>query len=187
MSRSYTLVVWKQLYVPNTWLFMSTKPTPVAVICNGIREKVILNTTGIIKIEPHCVIKTKHNTIRAMISSDFLDVQGYNKEIDRPVTKINTDKLPKLSKLELEPVMKTNDHIKTLEDDAQKTSATLDNTYWHRINVHASMVGASTVGSILLIGIICWGLWKLYNKKRQRVLSSDDFILQPIRPSGGGQ
>jgi hypothetical protein len=51
--------LWVQLLMDNTWLMITTKPTRIAIICNSIREELIINATAIIKIKNGCVIRSK--------------------------------------------------------------------------------------------------------------------------------
>lgn len=58
-----TAITWEKLYQPNAWMFIAVRPTDLAIICQGHREKVTINKTGIIKISEDCIIKTKQNII----------------------------------------------------------------------------------------------------------------------------
>ncbi|CAH1101873.1 unnamed protein product [Psylliodes chrysocephalus] len=76
---STSSVVWQQLHMPNTWLFLTDKPTRIAVTCSGIREDVLLNITGIIKLSEDCVIKTNQNILQP--KHEFLPADIFT---DRP-------------------------------------------------------------------------------------------------------
>ena len=66
-ENAFPSLVWKQVYMPNTWLFITKEPTNIALTCNGIREDIVLKNTGIIQIEQNCILKTKQNTLTAKI------------------------------------------------------------------------------------------------------------------------
>jgi Pao retrotransposon peptidase/Protein of unknown function (DUF1759)/Family of unknown function (DUF5641)/Putative peptidase (DUF1758)/Integrase zinc binding domain len=67
--------LWKQLILENTWLFIGSGTTRIAVICGESREEHNIKSISIIKVKNGCIIKTKDLTILSRQRST-LSVKG---------------------------------------------------------------------------------------------------------------
>ncbi|CAH1114773.1 unnamed protein product [Psylliodes chrysocephalus] len=93
---STSSIVWQQLHMPNTWLFLTDKPTKIAVTCSGIREDVLLNITGFIKLLEDCVIKTNQNILQPKRGSHITNMELAQLWIDNKKDRCNDIILNKL-------------------------------------------------------------------------------------------
>ncbi|XP_055715096.1 uncharacterized protein LOC129809879 [Phlebotomus papatasi] len=74
--------LWKRLAMENTWLFIASQPTSVAVICKGHREEKLLKNAGILRIKEGCVIKTKRQTLHSTIEHHMKASATYIKPLE---------------------------------------------------------------------------------------------------------
>ncbi|KAI5639709.1 baculovirus F protein domain-containing protein [Phthorimaea operculella] len=50
-------ILWKQLYMQNTWLFIAKGRVTTSIICDGQRTEIELRNVGVIHISDNCIIK----------------------------------------------------------------------------------------------------------------------------------
>lgn len=185
-------IVWKQLYMVNTWLFIANQPTRAAIICNSIREDVILNNTGIIKISPVCIIETKRNTLQSKTISTIPVLATYVKNITINInpmvkaTKFNEELIPP------EPVLAPSDHMSSLITEESNIQQKIEETSWNTIHTYSSITSCVTSIMVLLIVTLVYLLWR--SRKKQESASdttsqplcqppagsNEEFVLQPI-------
>lgn len=150
-------ILWKQLKMANTWMFVSNRPTSVAVICHGERNDIKLNGTGILRVDNNCIIKTKSNTFRASIDQNQKIKMSYHKEL----LNLNTS-LPTQYKLKeiKEHVLDSSDLLQTihLTEEPKDSSSTI-----LEISKHSTTAGISVLTS-LSIGFIIYKFRKRISK-----------------------
>lgn len=66
--------------MPNTWMFTTNETTIIGVMCNAEREDLQLTGSGIIKLQPGCMIKTAYQTLHSQFYLDQRIVQSFVKE-----------------------------------------------------------------------------------------------------------
>lgn len=73
-------VLWQKLMKPNTWLFTTNASTVVGVICDAEREDLHLSGSGIIQLQPGCMIKTTAHTLHSLFYLEQRVVETFIKE-----------------------------------------------------------------------------------------------------------
>ncbi|XP_050303261.1 uncharacterized protein LOC126741032 [Anthonomus grandis grandis] len=150
--------IWKQLFTPNTWMFISPNPISIAITCNGIREEMVLNTTGIIQLTEACILKTKQNNIIANRFDTVPVVSSYTKTStfinvsDLHHTETNT-----ISSFSREAVFKVSDDLTNLSIDEQRLDQQLEDKIWKKVTLHSYTAGGCTLLIIILVS--CVFLW----------------------------
>ncbi|GAB0089833.1 hypothetical protein DMENIID0001_044500 [Sergentomyia squamirostris] len=92
--------IWKKLNSENSWLFLTEKITPIAVICGGFREEIAINGSGILRIRKNCFVKTNEVILTtssiiktkatAIFNRKIMFVEANSTEFDhKPVTKLH--------------------------------------------------------------------------------------------------
>ncbi|KAL3281404.1 hypothetical protein HHI36_004613 [Cryptolaemus montrouzieri] len=117
-------IAWTELHKPNTWLFIANVHFRAAIICEGRRQEVTLNNTGILLVAPHCIIKTKYASIQG--NRNVLSLWNPEPQKDAHQTSSNLD-------IDEEPVLNAPDTISRLDSDEEFT------TYrWRRATIHST-------------------------------------------------
>jgi len=146
-----TKPLWIQLTMENTWLLITTKPTRIAVNCNGVRKERTLNTTAIIKIKNGCIIKTG-NLIILSRQKDVLKVKGtYHKAIQIDTSASDTETpAPDTIIHTISPIIKLEQpFLPNFEKEEYHVTRRR-----HPIETHSTMI---IVAVIIVIGLI--GTW----------------------------
>lgn len=164
--------IWKKLYTPNAWMFLSGSKVKVAVICDGIREDVTLNKTGIIQISQNCLIKTNKNILTprrsdttavlgVMVHPVKINVTSYMPASNRTITTID------------EPVLDVSNNLKKLESEETAIKQDVEEKEWRSLHHHSII---SNVCSVILITITIGLLGYLWynHKRRTRPVTHND-------------
>ncbi|KAL3280936.1 hypothetical protein HHI36_004163 [Cryptolaemus montrouzieri] len=62
-EKTSTGIIWKELYMANSWLYITDHTTSIAVICQGNRTELTIQESGIIQKSQDCIIKTRSLTL----------------------------------------------------------------------------------------------------------------------------
>ncbi|XP_059617828.1 uncharacterized protein LOC132262551 [Phlebotomus argentipes] len=77
-------VIWKRLNSDNTWFFITEKSTPITIMCNGFREELLLNNTGILHVKRECFVKTSSLTLRTGFTMKLQATDMFSRTIKLP-------------------------------------------------------------------------------------------------------
>jgi len=162
-------LMWKRLYLPNTWLFIAIQPTRIAVICNGEREDIWLNNTGIIQVAQECYMESQKNVLKPKLTIAARGIAAFHMPVNLNVTMTLPPK--KKKPLELEPYFKEDDEFgKILHEEfllqEDETSA------WETIKPHVTTIGVGT-----LILIVCGIILLLVILRMRRGPNQPTFVL----------
>lgn len=155
-SKTYKIstdVVWKQLYMQNTWLFITTKSVAISIVCDGQRKEITIQDVGVLHISENCVIKTLNNILAAKRTTTVTVLASYAKTMN---FSINTQILPTnindISKEELvlDKSKGVFDHLVTSETNLQTE---LQNTIWKQLESHTYIASITT--SLVIISLAC--------------------------------
>lgn len=159
-------IIWKQLYTVNSWMFITNKKIKVALTCNGIREDVQLNMTGIIQTSPDCIISTRQNILTPRRNDHVTVLAGFTKNVSvniQPnITYKHYEDLPE------EPVMKVSDHFKKIKSEEEEIQNDLQETTWHSVKPHV-INNTIIITVILIIIILAWVIQINYCRKPERL------------------
>lgn len=161
-----TSTIWKELYMPSTWMYITTKPTQVAITCNGIREDIELKTTGIIQVSQNCIIKTKQNILTPKRITTTPVLSSYSKATTVNFTEIHPHVQ---TKVEEEPIFSMSEDLNVIANNARKEENKLQDTHWKQIKAHTYATSGITVVIILILLTSIWGINKAistFKKKR---------------------
>lgn len=162
-------IIWKQLFMANTWMFIVSKPMQIAVTCNGVREDVLLNTTGIIQISQDCIIKTKMNILAPERVDSISVMASYARSI--PVLENITLEHQVLEEVQEEPVFKSSDKLDDrLADLTMKEESLqkrLHETKWHAIH-HSVITSSATTVTIAVMLIVLLGFGRLIMQRTRK-------------------
>lgn len=106
---------------PNTWLFVAPTPVAVQTICMGIVNNHTLSNSGLIHIDPKCVLKTPYATIKAQ-STNKLNIAKASiayappkanefKEMEQPILKNQHAYTPQDTRNEMHKHAKKNRNL----------------------------------------------------------------------------
>lgn len=175
-----TSIKWKQLSKQNTWMFITNKQTRFAVTCNGRREEVKVNQTGIISLTQDCSITTGQNILNPTVSADIpvlsTAIKALNISIDSEQFKIPTEVV------KIEPIIPTGEQDNSMES----TAKILDQT-WSKVRHHSastSMITTTGWFAVLLIStLLTKYLWQQYrtipNRTQSRSTAEEFEMLPP--------
>ena len=157
--------IWKQLYMPNTWMFISTKPFKVGITCRGQRQDVALNNSGIIQINENCIIKTKHNILTPKRNDGLSILGSYN----RPV---NIDDNTMISATTFhhipeEAVLRASDDLAKSKQAENSINEELQNTTWHHVKSHSMITSTLTTVGIIAIACVIYCIIKNWLQRRK--------------------
>lgn len=160
--------MWTQLQNPNKWIFATTTPTEVSAVCSAETTQFILDGSGIMQIEPTCVVKT-----------DAISIQGnFEESTDLYTSYASLRQIELLStSREINMVLNvTTDEVKTEVDQLNVLQQKLrEATFVHIPNAmntnsqhhHAVSYTALLLSIILLIVLTSWRIYSTrYNKER---------------------
>ncbi|XP_055700017.1 uncharacterized protein LOC129799815 [Phlebotomus papatasi] len=138
--------LWKRLAMENTWLFIASQPTSVAVICMGHREEKLLKNAGILRIKEGCVIKTKRQTLHSTIEHHMKASATYIKPLEFAV--VESSGLRKIAIIDPKPII----NGQNLFHQAKNVEVPEPPTYGEIIT-HPAVSSGSV---LLIIGLLCW-------------------------------
>lgn len=139
---------WIQLYTKNSWIFVSPDSSKVAITCNGNREDLVLNKTGIISISSNCIISTNKISIAARRSDVFPVLAGFIKQVAVNLT--TSIKQPPQSQYE-ENIIHPSDDFRKLKEMEEDIETELGQHHWKSITKHSMFTGALTSAAVVLI------------------------------------
>ncbi|KAL1487802.1 hypothetical protein ABEB36_015557 [Hypothenemus hampei] len=189
--RNFNTPIWQQLYTTNTWLFISPNRTRIAIKCNGRREEMMLNKTGMITVSSGCIIITKQTMIAPQRTETIPVMAGYIRPVVANLTlsKLNIDSIIQ----PIDEVMKPSDNLEELRQNQEGLQEELDQIHWHKVKHHSVLFSTMTTLSVLtiLLGVVgaTKGIRWLRNRKSTVPQSSrnqdsheaEEFELRPLR------
>jgi len=154
--------VWHQLRHQNQWIYVTTKPLKLNAVCNNEAFQLTLNGSGIIQLQPTCVIRNEmvtiqgHQELKTQLHTSYIST---GMAIKNNPSVYNPGKIPEANVF----------HTKFKELDAiQKqlhsiTASTLPNglTSYHHGAIFGYILG------ILGIGFLTRYLWRRYRNRQQ--------------------
>ena len=149
-----TDIVWKQLFMQNTWLFVTTKPVAISIVCDGQRQEITIHDVGVLHIAENCVIKTLKNILAAKRTTTVTVLASYSKTTNFSInTQISQTNIKDISKEEvvLDRTKGIFDHLVTSETSLQTQ---LDNTIWKQLQSHTYIASISTSLIIITLAFV---------------------------------
>lgn len=168
-----TTMVWKELQMVNTWLFVASKPTRAAIICNSIREDVLLNNTGIIQISPVCVIETKQHTLQSKTFQTIPVLATYAKPMSVNINTTLEGIHTSVNTVQLEPVLHSSDKIADLQSEEMMVLQKLDTAQWNHRHTRSTIISTSTSFIVIIICFSVYILWRSRNAQSRNGESTD--------------
>ncbi|XP_047996213.1 uncharacterized protein LOC125234071 [Leguminivora glycinivorella] len=154
-----TTTVWKQLYMPNTWLIMTAESVKASIICDGEREEIMIQNTTVIHIAENCIIKTRRNILAARRANSISVLATFSRQANFSLnTNETTNQIEDLTRDE-EVLDSSRDIFKHLTSNENLLQKQLDNTIWKQIqnNSVAISLGSSLAVFSLMILTVCYG------------------------------
>lgn len=174
--------------MPNTWLFITCKPQKIAITCNGIREDVPINGSGIIQISQECTISTKQNILATKRTNTVPVLASYFKPVSVPMN--FTMSIQNEMIIPQEPVISINDGLNEFSNDQQSFARELQETEWKKIHHHSLIASGGTSITIILAVMILWfGISRIHQcvKNEKKMVSTareqEMIELQSLRSS----
>lgn len=182
-------IIWKQLYMPNTWLFIVRDRVTTSILCDGQREEFELQNVGVIRIADNCIIKTTNNILTAKRIVSVPIVTSYSKQIDFPiVAHMVTKSILNITKEE-EVVDHSKEIFQNLVDQEKALQTELDSTIWNQISSHAYLTSAISclIMFLIFLFLVCYGpailRWIGATVQRKTRRTSPEPANQPARES----
>ncbi|KAL3286974.1 hypothetical protein HHI36_001460 [Cryptolaemus montrouzieri] len=152
-------IAWKELHKPNIWIFIANVPSRAALICEGRRQKVTLNHTGILLVAPHYIIKTKLNTLQSKATETFSVIETYNRKIEPSILQKDAHQTSSNVDIDEEPNLNAPDTISRLKNEASDIDEEFTTYRWRRVITHSTIFSVIIIATILLtIFIIYWAI-----------------------------
>lgn len=173
-------IIWKQLYMTNTWMFITNKPTKIAITCKGIREDVAINATGIIQISQDCIIQTKQNILTPKMFDTVPVLAGLVKTVQVQIpSNIKWDTNAQ-HEIETEPVFRSSDQLGGLRDEEQVFQEDFQGNIWKTVS-HSTITSSLTTVVILCVVIFGWSMYKKKEKQpEQSTATTTEFEMVPL-------
>jgi hypothetical protein len=137
--------IWKKCAMPNTWLYITSKPIVVSVYCKTTREEVVLNFTGVIHTQDGCYIEGSEIILRATTQTKLKVQNSVFKTIIPNISSLSLSS--RLPVLQLQKPLMPDDEFFTPE-------MYLHPTELHQIIRHPAVTLSTAILSTLLILII---------------------------------
>lgn len=171
-------IVWKQLQMPNTWMFIANKPAKIAITCNGIRDDVLINSSGIIQLSQACNIKTKYNMLTPQRVDTIPVIGSYEKPTLVTINSTFSHQIYK--KIRPEPVLRNSDRLGELVADQLHIQDELQGNMWKFIRLHSVATSMSTtIGLGALIAIVWSGYWFIKRFRKRQLDTTRDAVQNP--------
>lgn len=192
-------VLWKQLYVQNTWLYVVKDPITASIVCDGQREEVVLKDVGLIRISDNCLIKVSDHTLVAHRLVNAQTAASFIKPINFTVHTFNSSRhVFNITKTEV--VDNANDILHHIMEGETNLKTELDSHVWTQISNHAftSSFLSSLMVFVVLSLMICFGprvvQWMLQHstccrqsKDHNRLLYDNNSCTVTIDPKSSNQ
>lgn len=172
-------IIWKQLQMRNTWMFVVGRPTKIAIICDGDREDVTINSTGIIQITQNCLINTNRNVLAPKRMDTSPAINSYSKPVNITILPANVEKA---HNIQLEPVLKLQESLSNIATEEEEIQEQLEEHPWKNIHHHPVAIG---LGTAIIVAILCATTWCIVRRclRPKRGIDSQMIELKPLRPS----
>ena len=171
------LLIWKQLMMTNTWLFIASKPTTAALMCNQTREDISLTDIGIIQITQDCILKTKRSILKPQMNGNTAIKLTYIQPVNMSLI---SNGITNNERIEPEEIIKLGESFEKQTVEEIDLQLQLNHTYWRSVKKHQTytITFGTLFGVTMLIisGILCI---KWYQHKKPE---SNPFILATIGP-----
>jgi len=183
--------IWHKLSQTNTWLYATHEPKKLVINCQEKISEIIIERTGLLKLDPQCKIHTKNAVIFATqcknknITTDFIPTFNLPDKIQFNLIdnvkiwnySIINEKVPQY-------FSDLKDSAKTLETIDQEITENLGTKSQKETNLTHSF-GIGSIGIIIIITIV-WKLWRGWEKgsknNKKKEFSVTDQINSPENP-----
>lgn len=179
--------IWKPLIMQNTWLCITPRPVTTAIICNGLREEVIVNTTSMIQTSSNCTIHTMTSILTSRLDPSIKVNASYFKSVKPPEILKNTmplQHLPSLHTLLQDHQANQWNQILTQEQDLKQTIAdtTLKSVRHHSIITSGITIIVFSTTACLVLVLAKW-LRPKFASPRPNVLNVQENLPLTQQPS----
>ena len=174
-KNSIQSVIWKQLYTPNAWMFITENKLRIAVVCDGVREDVTLNQTGIIAISQHCIIKTKRNILTPKRTETATVLESFVRPVNINMSLVMSS--TQWKPLQEEPVIEAANQLNELKNHELAIRDAVKETAWTTVH-HRLIVSSTVMSTMVLVGFILglsiWIMRKATQPKNSKQKTQDD-------------
>ncbi|XP_037929218.1 uncharacterized protein LOC119663680 [Teleopsis dalmanni] len=151
--------VWKELWTPNAWIFITPNLTTIHVICHIEREEIVLNYTGIIHISPDCVIHSKTIQLEGRMMKEFQSITHHVKPISMQNISIPDSRMHKITNETVIPLVQDlSTMLLYSARDAQDNMDQVNEISWKTIMTHQYwkkwVIGATAIIIIIFVGVL---------------------------------
>ncbi|XP_031342965.1 uncharacterized protein LOC116170601 [Photinus pyralis] len=182
-QHTITSTIWKQLYMENK------QPTRVAIICNGRRQEVMLNNTGIINLSQDCRLQTRQSILNPRRDKSIMVLGSYIKHVN--ISTQHTKRHPHHVHPLEEPVVKAGEQLNQLRDKEQELQNHIRETAWQKVTTHSMMTSTLTTIIIITASLAIGGGYIWYKRRQQPSRqTTKDIKMEPIiyaQPETQGQ
>ncbi|CAH0555145.1 unnamed protein product [Brassicogethes aeneus] len=168
VQRSLIGTICKELSTTNAWMAVTSKPTRIAITCNGVREEVTLNKTNIIQIAQDCIIQTKSNILTPRRIDSIPVIESFTKTISYNFTNFKLTTNNSYLMEPIESVIKDSqnlEHLQTMENNIQEK---LDENQWRKINHHSISISILTSTTLIIIMITLTAGYRFCQRCRRK-------------------
>ncbi|KAH9633480.1 hypothetical protein HF086_016473 [Spodoptera exigua] len=75
-------IIWKQLCMQNSWLFITKTSSTISIVCDSKREEITIQDVGVIKIADNCIIKSVNNRLAAKRTLSIQVAESFSKQLN---------------------------------------------------------------------------------------------------------
>ena len=169
VKRPLGAIVWKQLYMANTWLFITKEETLIAITCQGHRQEIQLKASGILQVDGGCTIRTGQNIINPVIQTRIPVLSTAIKVLDVNMTESRITEEMTDIQLVTEPIIKL-----TGQNAISPMDESIADITWSRISHHTASTSilTTTAWVVALITMVwtikaIWRCWTNYRDNHQ--------------------
>lgn len=155
-----TSIIWKELRTKNAWMFITNKPTKVAVLCNNNRENVHIDKSGIFQIPQNCVIRSKRSILSQRIEDDtpytqLAYIKDVSADLNKPTPQISSSNLQAAIK---EPVKQVFALLRNMNGEVKDFKSQLQNkdTNDKPQGIFGNVVAGVSVVSVILVALVTY-------------------------------
>lgn len=174
-------IVWKQLLLSNTWLFITNKIVSIGVECSGRRTNAVLQGSGILKVDTGCSVDSKQHVLLSSHLETYNVVGSYIQSVNISWSEMEVMK-PRLK----ESVYKHLDTFDVIIDKERKISEELNDTSWKSFELHQSHAWFLIFGVVLSSVVTYFVIMKYQNmsclnKKKKKKKRNDEEVNPELR------
>ncbi|KAL3279626.1 hypothetical protein HHI36_017131 [Cryptolaemus montrouzieri] len=167
-------IAWKKLHEPNTRPFIANVPSRAAIIYEGRQQENTSNNTGILLVAPHCITKTKLNTLQSKATKTFSVIGTHYRKIEPSILQKEAHQASSNLDIEKELVLNDPETISRLENEASAIDEEFTPYRWRRVTTHSTIFSVTIIATILLtIFFIYWAIQRLRRTRCVREKSSN--------------